>query len=336
VLGGMESDSSTAAVPVPEFESESSVPADDLMGYDFDAPAAEQGEDLGISYSESVASAASAGSVPSENEGLGSLESLRNFELPAAQFPPIEDRIEPRQPKSKPLTPPPAAGGRKTGLIAAAAIVVVLLGAAAAWYYLQSSKSEAPGEIAQTAPPVVETSAPPVEPAATGSTTTTASVTSKPATDTSTPSATETTSTQAPAPATTTARVPDVKPVPPPVPQPSKPPTPVQSKPTVPAQTTTASASKFAGQAQKYASEAASVPFTVQFELVCKDASVQKAIDVGGSKIWFLPITYRGEQCYRVFWGRYSNRSDAERGASEIPASLRGGKPSVISPGASR
>ena len=70
--------------------------------------------------------------------------------------------------------------------------------------------------------------------------------------------------------------------------------------------------------------------FTLQFELVCQSVSLAKAIEAGGDNVWFVPITYRGQQCYRVFWGHYDTRDAAEAEASRIPASLHGGKPVVV------
>ncbi|MFA6955860.1 MAG: DUF4388 domain-containing protein [Thermoanaerobaculia bacterium] len=326
-----------------EFVSDSSVPAEDLMGYETDTPAVDQVEDLGIDYA-FPAGASSPPAIPQpseEGEGLGSLESLRNFEVPPAQFPPIEDRIAQRQQKSKPLSSPPPRGGRKTGMIAAAAIVVLALAAAGGWYFFGRAQQEEPVPVTQAAPPRTETIAPPTAAPSTETTSTVAQTQTSPAA----PTASATTTSSAPEPSTP----------PPAVPKPVAPSTAQQAKPAVvpvtkppatapakapvptPAATTPAlSSGKYASQAKQYEKEAATVPFTVQFELVCRDASVEKAISVGGSKIWFLPTSYRGEQCYRVFWGRYTNRADAERGINEIPSSLRGGKPSVISPGAGR
>lgn len=71
--------------------------------------------------------------------------------------------------------------------------------------------------------------------------------------------------------------------------------------------------------------------FTVQFELVCQQASLSKATREGGSKVWWVPLSYRGQSCYRVFWGRYDTRAEAEAATAEIPASLRiGSKPVVV------
>ncbi|HYS53673.1 MAG TPA: DUF4388 domain-containing protein [Thermoanaerobaculia bacterium] len=70
--------------------------------------------------------------------------------------------------------------------------------------------------------------------------------------------------------------------------------------------------------------------FTLQIELVCQKSSLNKAAAIGGDKIWSAPITYRGQQCYRVFWGRYPTKGDAENATSQVPASLRSSKPVAV------
>jgi septal ring-binding cell division protein DamX len=71
--------------------------------------------------------------------------------------------------------------------------------------------------------------------------------------------------------------------------------------------------------------------FTVQFELVCEAPSLTIAIKQGGDEVWFVPIVYRARGCYRVFWGHYATRAEAQRGIAAIPASLRGSNPTVVS-----
>jgi hypothetical protein len=70
--------------------------------------------------------------------------------------------------------------------------------------------------------------------------------------------------------------------------------------------------------------------YTVQFELVCQGASLGKAVDEGGSKVWFVPITYRGQSCYRVFWGRFKSRESAALAVGSIPRVLRGPAPAIV------
>ena len=86
---------------------------------------------------------------------------------------------------------------------------------------------------------------------------------------------------------------------------------------------------KYAAMARDFAAQKSGT-HTVQFELVCETSSVTKALHDGGTNVWFLPITYRGRDCYRVFWGRYENRAAAETAAKSIPKSLAGSKPAVV------
>jgi septal ring-binding cell division protein DamX len=70
----------------------------------------------------------------------------------------------------------------------------------------------------------------------------------------------------------------------------------------------------------------------VQFELVCQQSSLAKATKAGGSNVWYAPTTYRGQSCYRVFWGRFETRDAADAAIARIPAELRSGsKPVVVS-----
>ncbi|HEV8660219.1 MAG TPA: DUF4388 domain-containing protein [Thermoanaerobaculia bacterium] len=86
---------------------------------------------------------------------------------------------------------------------------------------------------------------------------------------------------------------------------------------------------RYEAMAREFAA-APSGKFTVQFEIVCEASNITKALRAGGTNVWFVPITLKGRSCYRVFWGHYPTREAAERGMSEIPATLREAKPSVI------
>jgi len=70
--------------------------------------------------------------------------------------------------------------------------------------------------------------------------------------------------------------------------------------------------------------------FTVQFELVCQSSSLTRAIQEGGSSVWFVPVTYHGQTCYRVFWGHYGTQAEAQRAIGEIPAALGAAAPAVV------
>ena len=69
--------------------------------------------------------------------------------------------------------------------------------------------------------------------------------------------------------------------------------------------------------------------YTVQFELVCETASVTRALNEGGDKVWFAPISYRGRPCYRVFWGRFETSTEALAASKQMPAGL-GATPVVV------
>ena len=166
----------------------------------------------------------------------------------------------------------------------------------------------------------------------TGTTTGTSTV-AQPVTPTNTAPATTTTAAATKTPpvtATVAQRTPP--PPPPPVARPVPPPPATTTATAPPPRTADASRQRYDELAAGYRREAAGVAYSVQFELVCQTESVRRALQEGGSQVWFIPTSYRGQTCYRVFWGRYGNRGDAERGMSQIPAPLRGSKPAVIRP----
>ena len=70
--------------------------------------------------------------------------------------------------------------------------------------------------------------------------------------------------------------------------------------------------------------------YTVQFELVCESASLTTAVKHGGSNVWFVPFSYRGRPCYRVFWGHYATQAEATAAKSAIPAALKGSAAAVV------
>jgi hypothetical protein len=69
--------------------------------------------------------------------------------------------------------------------------------------------------------------------------------------------------------------------------------------------------------------------YTLQFELVCETASVTRALNEGGGKVWFVPTRFRKRPCYRVFWGRFDSSAEASAAAKELPAAL-GSAPVVV------
>lgn len=92
-----------------------------------------------------------------------------------------------------------------------------------------------------------------------------------------------------------------------------------------PAAGSDAARAKYDGMARDFAAQKGG-SYTVQFELVCETASITRALDEVGDKVWFVPTSYRGKPCYRVFWGRFN--SSAEANAATKPAAL--GKAPVV------
>ena len=68
----------------------------------------------------------------------------------------------------------------------------------------------------------------------------------------------------------------------------------------------------------------------VQIAIVCEPSNVEKALRSGGSRVWFLPMSFRGRSCYRVFYGRYDNDAAAQRALADVPQDLRESSPTVV------
>ncbi len=87
---------------------------------------------------------------------------------------------------------------------------------------------------------------------------------------------------------------------------------------------------KYDAMAREYASNATG-NFTVQIQILCEASNLDKAILTGGANIWFVPQQIGARSCYRLFWGHYATRDEAQRALPTIPASLRD-KSSAVKP----
>jgi len=87
---------------------------------------------------------------------------------------------------------------------------------------------------------------------------------------------------------------------------------------------------RYESMAREFARKASPSDYTLQFELVCQNDSIAKALEVGKTKVWFTSTTYRGQNCFRVYWGRYRTREAAAAAAGEIPPALREGSRAVV------
>jgi hypothetical protein len=69
--------------------------------------------------------------------------------------------------------------------------------------------------------------------------------------------------------------------------------------------------------------------FTVQFAIVCDPSNVTKALRTS-SDVWFAPISLKERPCFRMFWGRYGTRAEAEAAMERLPGELRESRPAVV------
>jgi septal ring-binding cell division protein DamX len=211
-------------------------------------------------------------------------------------------------------------GGKRLGLLIALLVVLVLAGAAYGGFWWWQKQQDRPAEPAVVArktpapvPPVTTTTAPP---AGTGMIVEMPSTVTETVTETTpanVPTTTTATSTQAPAPMTIT----------------PTPPAPVatattQPLPVVTPRTTTATAgrARYDEMARQYAANPQG-NFTVQIQILCDPGNLEKAMRAGGDNLWFVPQALGARACYRVYWGRYSTREEAQRALANVPASLR-------------
>jgi len=241
-----------------------------------------------------------------------------------------------------PATKPPKPRSRLGLLLTVLVILILAGGAYPAWQWWQDRNAVQPEVVVKphTPPklrPVVTTPSPaPLETATLVPATTT--------TQTAPPPAVATTTTikpqPAPAPITTTHAV-VVRPTPVAAVTP-QPPTPTNSGTRLqrtsqgatitntpqPGASSDALRNRYDSMARDFAAQTGGT-YTIQFELVCETASIARAIAEAGSKVWFVPTSYRGRPCYRVFWGRYDSSAEASTAAKQLPAGL-GATPVVV------
>ncbi len=200
-----------------------------------------------------------------------------------------------------------------------ALMVIAILGAAGYYGFLwwqERQATPAPALTAQqsTTPPAATTTT------TTATTNTTGTIVEAATLTETTPSATPPTGglTIVPPPATTTTVAPATA---------SAEPPPTQALPRVTARTPVVPASNEAGRervdamAREFAARATG-NFTVQIQILCDASNVEKLMRSGG-EVWFVPQTIGARSCYRVFWGRYNTRDQAQEAVAQIPAGIR-------------
>jgi hypothetical protein len=63
--------------------------------------------------------------------------------------------------------------------------------------------------------------------------------------------------------------------------------------------------------------------FTVQIQILCDPSNLEKAMRAGGDSVWFVPQRLGDRNCYRVFYGRYNTRAEAQSALANVPAAIR-------------
>ena len=216
---------------------------------------------------------------------------------------------------SAPVVPPPSKAPARPvrkqkqtsgrfGLIVALLSVAILAGAGYfGWMWWQNREVEQPAPVVATRPrPTTTPVTPPATMTLVPATETTANTTAAPTTTVPT----ETVAAAAPAPAPARTEPPPAK-------------APLQITTAAPV---SASKERYDAMAREYAASATG-NFTVQVQILCDPGNLGKAIAAGGQNLWFVPQPIGTRSCYRVFWGRYGTREEAQRALANIPASLR-------------
>ncbi|MDQ3281831.1 MAG: SPOR domain-containing protein [Acidobacteriota bacterium] len=256
------------------------------------------------------------------------IETARRAAVPVTASAPVFDTAEPAAtPRREPVRR--KRGGR--GLLVALLLIAVL-GAAGyfgfLWWQGQQQSSEdllvqrpvrtRPVTPAAAAPPATIAEAPVPPATATTATSTAATATTSTAPTVITPAAV-TTPIAAPAPIRVTAAAPR-----------PTPPTPATTTAAVAATTalprvtarTPAGEDRYASMARDFAADP-NGKYTVQVQILCQTANLEKALRAGGGKVWFTPQTLGSRSCYRVFYGRFDTRAEAQQAMAQVPAALR-------------
>jgi septal ring-binding cell division protein DamX len=222
-------------------------------------------------------------------------------------------------PRKAPARPASAAGSSRVPLIASGLLAVVLT-TVAAWYLFLRSPAAPPVAPATHTPPATVATAPPtpVEPIAESSPETVEATLPEPSATTPAPTILAT-------------------PAPTPTPTPAAPPrpTPVPAAPAAAPEPAAATGDArallrqgdFPAAARSFAtslSTGGSGRFTLQVAVACAAENVQKAVAaVPAEEFFVLPVSVKGKDCYRLAWGVFDSRAEAEAARAGLPAYFR-------------
>lgn len=251
------------------------------------------------------------------------IETARRASVPVAAIPSVAPSVAARRPDVK----PPKRERSRFGLLLALMLIAILAGAGYfGFQWWQGTQEPETVVVAQRprpriAPRPAETGTVVDAPVPTATSTSTA-----PLTDTSISTMTTTVAPNVvvPAPATTTVATATTPAAAPAVPKPmTVSPEPPASQP-LPAVTARrdGSRARYDAMAREFAANATG-NFTVQVQILCEPSNLDKVLRAGGDNVWFVPQTIGARSCYRVFWGRYNTREEAQRALAAVPSSVR-------------
>jgi hypothetical protein len=67
--------------------------------------------------------------------------------------------------------------------------------------------------------------------------------------------------------------------------------------------------------------------FTIALGLYCNEENAGRIVASAGASndIYVLPASVQGRACYRIVWGLFDTREEAERGIGSIPGGVHAG-----------
>jgi len=242
-----------------------------------------------------------------------------------------EAQLETAQRAAPPPIPPPQYGatpmrgqqpksGRSSGLLIALLLIALLAGAAYGgfvWWQKREAAPATPVAVAQKPVTPVPAPAPTTDTTATiveAPTATTTDTAPQPMTITAT-------STTAP----TTTAPPVTASVSPPVTATAPPPATATTSTVQPLPVVTPRSNGRTRLEELARSHAANPQgnFTVQIQILCDPGNVEKAMRAGGENVWFVPQPLGARSCYRLYWGHFNTREEAQRAMANVPTALR-------------
>jgi hypothetical protein len=224
-----------------------------------------------------------------------------------------------RPPTTPPRRPPArvAPAGRSRVPLIAIAVGGVLVATIAAWYFLLRAPAAPQGDVATATPappPVAAAETPAPAPAAVP----TAEPTVEP--------------TSAPAPTAAPPATPPATPAATPTPTPRVTPTPRAAPASAPsagearALLTQGALPEAARAFAAQVAPGARGRFSLQVLVACAPENVQKAVAaVPSEDLFILPVNVKGRACYRLCWGVYGSRPEAEAALAGLPSYFREG-----------